>query len=469
MRKTILAAATAVALLGIASAAPAATPAAGTAETTISVLSVQAAGQTVDVLTGNGLATTDPVRRSLSSVLARTGMTVAKIGSTSIGEVAAVADNDPATPAGTADAAGAETVSVNDPLAEASLFVGAREARVEDLLALSRLGQLSLDADVLQGLLALDGVSINLSDSSTVEKAVASQAVSIKSLDVLPLAKILDLLTTLSADSLVALADGIAPGASAPVKTARDTLVDTINGLLPPGIGPISASLTIDQTITEVESLVATLPLLGPVVNPLLRDLKDRIAALRQLIGAIDLLSVENLRAGVTAEALDTASSAAADLVAWDAVRVAGIALPSSATVGGAIDAVRSKVNDVVGLLRQVTGLSGLNVVVDVLDKTEKTSVDGVYRVAEAGITGLNVEVSLPQVSGLTGGLDLKARVLSLSAMAEHRAAGTSPAPAGTVGTLPLTGADDTALLALGLLFVVGGFASIRWPAARSR
>lgn len=215
-------------------------PPVGTARTTLSLFSVEGSldgtSQSVGLTVGSGLATTDPAenppfgfnRAAVEVALAE----LAGEGPAAINERLTIsAEAEGPGSRSQNDAELSETFDYGDALT-GSLVVGARSAEVDEDLASASLGQVLLSAQVLNGLVRLEGVTIvGVAAESNTTTAVANQGVTIDEVSIFSLTQLFDQLGTsvseLSVESLMDFADDIlGPGTSQPLRDALQDVTD---------------------------------------------------------------------------------------------------------------------------------------------------------------------------------------------------------------------------------------------------
>ncbi|MBW3589636.1 MAG: hypothetical protein KY429_09480 [Actinobacteria bacterium] len=384
-------------------------------------------------------------------------------------------DADPSKRSAGTDSPPAINVTAS-PLADLSVgATGLSAATPDPLTAVSSLVKATISADLVAGLVKLTDVKIDLSDESKVAGAKASQTASIDKIELVPLSAILDL-TQLSLDDLLALAD-IADPSGAMSRTARDAsddLEDEINTLLSDPLACTavqtllpSASCTVDSSMS-VEDLVALADVVSSVeqtlptcsgadicpVSDALAALNAALDALRDLLGALSLLSIEGLSAGVTASAFDTTSEASATVADLGTVKILGQEVLKSGTITEQLATVSAAVGVITAQLNSLIAALGLAVSISPFSTSTSTTPDGSYQSAKSTVTALSVQVSTSGTVGAVLPLSMGVSVLSLNANAKHMPAvqAASPnEPLANTGESPIFAMAGFALIALAL------------------
>jgi len=461
-------------LLALSAVSPAAesSPAVGSAENSVTLFSLTGPAS-VSLGLGLGSSSTDPAVTPVATATAR--LAAAQIDGATHEAYSATAsyDADPSKRSDGTDSPPAVNVSA-PPIATVSLSAtGLSAATPDPLTALSSLVKAEIDADLVLGLVKLTDAKIDLSDESNAVRAAASQTVSIDKLELVPLYKILDL-TQLSLDDLLALADLIDPSGdtSKAAKDAREDLVAEINtllsdpvvcaavqALLPSASCAVSSSTSVDDLVVladVVSGVEQTLPTCStsdicPVTDAL-AALNAVLDALRDLLGALSLLSIEGLSAGVSATALDTTSNASASVADLGAVKVLGQVVLKAGTVGEQLATVNAAIGLVAGQLNSLIANLGLSVSIAPFTTSTSTTPEGEYQSARSTVSTLSVEVSTSGTTGAVLPLSMQASVLSLNAVARHKPAvqTTSPnEPLANTGEPPFFAMAGFALIAL--------------------
>lgn len=424
-----------------ASAAEASTSAAGTAETSVELATLTVAGLAVDLTDVSlgalrSFASTDgdAARNVLGNGQPFALADIVLPGQQSVSARSDGANNQPGRSVALPGGAGSLTVGTLDAVANAT------EARsVIDALS----GQ--VDA-VLTGLT----VAIPESGASALVDTTAATATNGAVLedfalgldDILPS----DLLSELPLGTLLALVDGLPLDASAlegvvgqleavltdleqleSVTGQVDGVVDQLQGALAPleqvlSTGGVVDAALVDQVVGDLTALQdgplaaltddveAVLPgLLDTAEGLLAADITALIDELLAGLAGLDIVAVDQVSAGVSATASETASAGTANC-AVEGVRVLGQALPEVGTCAELTEqlaGVRSTLLDL---------LSGLPVVGEVVETvvtlegpTTSTSApnatDGGYHVASAAIDGLLVGVNSLDLEAVTDSL----------------------------------------------------------------
>ena len=466
----------AVLLVAIPTASPAAesSPAVGSADNSITLLSLTGPAS-VSIGLGLGSSSTDPATSSVATASVK--LSAAQVAGTTHEAYSASAsyDADPSKRTAGTDSPPAINISAS-PIADVSVeATGLSAATPDPLTAASSLTKAAMSADLVAGLVKLTDVKIDLSDESKVAGAKASQTASINKIELVPLSAILDL-TQLSLDDLLALADIVDPSGatSQAARDARDDLAAEINALLSDPLVCTavqtllpSASCTVDSSMS-VEDLVALAEVVSSVeetlptcsgadicpVSDALAALNAALDALRDLLGALSLLTIEGLSAGVTASAFDTTSEASASVADLGSVKILGQEVLKSGTMSEQLAAVSAAVGVVTAQLNSLISALGLAVSINPFSTSTSTTPEGNYQSAKSTVTALSVQVSTSGTTGAVLPLSMGVSVLSLNATAKHMPAVQSTSPNGplaSTGEPPFFAMAGFALIALAL------------------
>lgn len=474
-RRLFIATAAAIAAVLVGGAAIAATPAGGTGRNTVSIVSltgnIGGTTQVVGVGTGFGYATNDPARNSLShnsaviQVAMASGSGAVPVDSTPF-VVQANAECNRCS-ASSSDGASAETMSITTPsdVVAGTVEIGSRRAEAGPAHALSTLSQVKVGANVMQGLVGLEGVKVDLGDSADSTKAHAIQGLSIDAVRVFSITALLGQLgktmDDLSLSGLIALADSVLPaGTTDPIRNALadfeaaeedeaalNQAVADLADLDPSNDGAALVVIAqlgqkyLNDPVAGPEAIALAIAATKTLVQAAIDVARDELEG---TVGALPLLTVRNLVTGVTAEANAAAATATAG-VSWDSIAVAGIAVPPAPEVSATVNAAADRVEAVVDLIAAALG-QDLDVSIEFAREDEIVTTDGPYRVAEGRITALSLEVRFnPSVQGVSQNLGAAVKVLGLTARAEFRGATSDPGGPGLATTgaaewIPLAG-----------------------------
>lgn len=423
----------AITLLVVASGAAggAASPPVGSATTNLSIISVTGSEiPSLEVSRITGLATTDP-GRIRPSTFARMQYVPSRVDEESEDEVTVEADAEKGYDSFS------QTVPTpvelpkppSVPLVSMSYTLGLTEASVPNSLeAYASLGQLKFNADILSGLIVLEDVTTGVNDGSNTSMAESSQTVEFAKISFFPFGKLIDV-GSLSVEELLKMAESVAPaGSTGPVEQARADLIAALGDepLLKAAVeaallllGKDLNSATYEELIKAVDDAESSLGLDLGLTDPL----KQAIDDLRAIVGSIALLTWQNFKSGVKAEATDGGSSASAEIIDAGTMKVASIDVP--------VDKVGEEIEKLVTTLKvDVSVLDKLVVKITPLAKvTEPTEFMSPYWTANAGFTGLVIELSINP--------SYVVKVLSLEAFAEHKPAVVDPPPPGLANTGP--------------------------------
>lgn len=463
-------------LIAVGSPGIAATNGVGTGVGDVSILSVtqnlSGADQTVNIGTASGFATNDPPRNSLSNNKATVLLKLARAIGVSVPDLSAydvtanvecdAACQSSGKSASSSGASETKTLPSPSQVATGQVVVGAKNAEAGRDHALASLSQVSIDANVFDGLVAVSGASIDFSKLSNTSASSSSSTIGIDRLDVLPFGKILDL-STLSLDDLVSLANAIDPtGALAgPVDTAKTSLYDTINSELATlNSPPLSLGITISsdmsmadlisvaQTISSNPLVATTLPAFKTALDAAIAALQSALDTLESTIAGISLLTLEGLSAGSKAEAFPDHAVASASVLDLGTVKVAGQTVAKPGDLTTYLNTIRSTVETLEAALKTVPVFSSLEIDIGLWDTGGTgTSFSDPYHIGVGKLATLSVHLSYNPT------FDVK--VLSFNTRAEYK--GVAPTATGGPGGpgLATTGTEDlwiiTGMLLIGL------------------
>lgn len=478
----------AITLLVVASGAAggAASPPVGTGKTSISIFTLTtqdlAVNYAVSLAFGSGVATTDPPRNGAGFNFANLDLTGASVGEESLVKVRSSADADDSNdvkradpdPEGSGEPASIEGC-VGAPeggnLFECDLTrevggvkVTSGKMTIKDRTScanhptvcpqevFAKLGQATMDVDVLEGTVVFEGVSFDVLDKSHEPLSSAAQGIEVKKIDLLPLSKILEF-AGLSIDDLIELADLLDESGetSEAAKGAKKTLLDAVNTLVEPDLPEDTSA---EDVIAKAKELMAleqdahdTLGLgvdcstdpppaacpVAALLQPLVDDFESKVDALRTALGAITVLTIEDFKARVEAASDGANPTASAKILGIGTMKVFGQTVTAPEGVGekqvdDLIDAAVAQMNTTVAEVKKV--LESLGVTINEWDADEETGIkDGVYRFGQADLTPLGLTVKINPT------WDFK--LMTLSAYAEHKPAVVDPPPPGLANTGP--------------------------------
>ncbi|MEO7804531.1 MAG: hypothetical protein ABIS18_09345 [Actinomycetota bacterium] len=462
MKRSPLALLTAAAvLLAVPGISSAASPAVGTATTSISILSLTASRKTVNLGAGTGFASTDQVKQNLGALGAKASMsfTAAQLlDAISTPKISVETTSDK-----TSDVAADGTSPLLDvPTASGSLTISGMRADVDNAVpsAKSTLGQVTLDANVFDGLVLIQGIKMALTNESNPTEAKSFQGVEISNVAVLPLSEIIDRATDLSADDLIDLAAGFGGDATADelaaVNVSKASMTSVVNALSPGLLDTNSSAELMLACGAPLQQVICDLPDVATAIAAL----QSAVDTLKTALGALSLVSLKDVIVGTLATATDTSSASSANL-SWGAVKVAGIEVPVTpgdlqASVAS-VNATLSQLQTLMGTLTQ--GLGGLKL--EIAPPTTNATHDqsGAYYHAVSSIKPLGVVVSLPAAAGIKSPLDVKGQLFTVAGDAEHRPSILDAPPNPPLAN---TGANAGWVL-MGLLMIVGAYRLRRW------
>ncbi|MCA1838896.1 MAG: hypothetical protein LC723_00995 [Actinobacteria bacterium] len=465
----------------------------GAASTAITLVSlnvnnpfITSLDQTVNTLvaSGSGEANTDPsseLRANFSFLAAHVPAASFSNGDTTT-QTAEIKEGEISADSNTGSATDLATLPTNQDLPLSQAVTGSvrysgvsATVRPQDPYAFSSLGNVAVDALAGTGLLHLDGVKIAVSDESSPSQASAIEGLEIADISVLKIGDLLQI-SNYNFTELVGLGASFDPGDTADLGTTGST----ITGLLPGAITSTSPDDLANMAVTCPGDLVlSAIPGLCDALNGYVSQLE----ALRDVIAALPLIDLKDVRGGINANATDSTSKSIAKPVTWASAQVANVTV--SANANDPQTSFTDLTNQVKTAVQQVTstvsGLTGLRVTITVDDRSESPDnatdpADAAYHIASASTTGLRVQVNVPPPSSVasagftlaassTQPMAFDARFLTLSGSARHRPApnGSPNNPAGnTPFKSPHTGTNPIWALC-GSLALILGFGLRRW------
>ncbi|MEO7803642.1 MAG: hypothetical protein ABIS18_04195 [Actinomycetota bacterium] len=492
-----------VALVGVANGEPPLGD--GSSSTSVSLLSVNMNGRSLDLGTGSGMSNNLP-----GNMGAGTNFFAARTLDLNIGQITA-----------TADAANPDTAAIDyvlpldiNSVLSGSVTYAAAEAHVDPATywAMARLGHATIDASAMGGLVQMNNVDIGFTNESSTSASQALQGISIEELTLARMGLFLDRSTTMSSDQLILIAGALGgPQITQQlldIEIARQLTIQTINALLPLGYLSLSSSLSVQQVLDFVASCSNDrflLPICSALQSPTV-PLLDAMSLLRTMVGALPLITIKALEVGVAATTGD-ASATSTVVASWGSASVAGIELTKLVDPQAAMEALMAAVEFVETQLRQLPGLEDLSIVVTPLMTSTPTNTLGSYSTARSQLDFLEISMTAPASSTVPAPMSITVDVITMSAASQYRptpfvlaSGGNKPAgdvvnpstnnpaansgpqaapgapgtPGGQQGNpsngcsnrcpLPYTGFDLTRLLALGMLLIVMGGTILRRP-----
>lgn len=465
-------------VLATATAAPAATPAVGSASTELSILSLRSGADEIEVGISSGSANTegDLLAASMNLVAAQVGEALEQ-GVLSVNADSSSEDKyrDSETEATALPLDVAGLVSGTVTLAPASA-----EVDPAAYSALAALGAVTIDLDLVDGLVAVRGARLGVADESLTSRASAIEGAEIGSLDVLPLGMVFDL-AELSvediADLLIDFAStygGAAVGEELDeVNDARSEAIDDVNDLLATYdtldvLPDLSDDASAQDLIDGAEDCETTFAALAEAVRDLLcggwdlaiAPLIDALNDLLDALAVLSLLGADDVEAGVAAAAFDDHGDASS-LAEAGAVRVLGLGFPVSAdALAATLETAATTLSDAVEDLSDLTGLH-IQMSVVPLSESAVTGKDGEFYFGDASLSTLRVTALVAEDQVSEPLLDADLRVLSLGATARHRPGVATPG-APDNPDLANTGVSPL-MVAAAVLLVILGVRLRRW------
>lgn len=406
-------------------------PSDGSASTSMSLVSVTVNGQSVEVaaLQGSASNSSDPISAHVSFTAAEAQ--VGQLDPIRVGEVTASA-----TPASPSDSESNATLpfDIPDAVGGSVTFEGATATvDADSMSAYSAFGHATLNANIGDSFVELTDVSIGNSQQVSTSSAIASEQVEIGSLSLVPLREVLNRVTEISADDLIALAGAIGGSYTddelAAVESERQEAIGEINAILPLGISPLPADSSV-QTILDYAESCSSNPLLSAggactIIQTAVSDLRVSVeTTLYEAVGELPLISVSALRAGVSSQAFDSTATSTAGL-SWESAQVAGIDLYDTLDPDAAMTALIEAVELVEAELEQIPGLEGLEIDVGRLLLEETYKPVGDAHSGSSRLNFLHLELSVPQSDQVPSPLNATINVLAMESAAQHE-----PAPA---------------------------------------
>ena len=457
--------ATAASWIGVAD-----TTGAGTAKTELSLVKVSVAvdpnlTQMVEVGKMTGFATNDPVRNALTENLA--SVFVQMLGAEGAVDVDCTTLDVIGEPdlncletsvSGDGSEADVELVvdldqDLGQPqLAAGEVSVGARQATTDATSSLATLAQVEANADVGEGLVVLEGVTVGgHSDEATLSFAEADVSVTVDKVYVFAINQLLahlgETLADVTPSNLVILAESLAPGSADALESAIQAYNDieaeseedaaalaTDLAELTDGDLDLTADAEALQRVLamatkySVGCASATPTQCAGLITLAMQGTKDVAAAALELarselaatIGDLPLITFTGLTIGENVEVTADGAQAVAT-IDWGTASVAGVELPVEWT----LETLRAAVESAVAAIETATG-QDLGVELGMPDPTTFEGTDGVYLTGSATLTAFSINV-WPAALGSTMGVS--ADILSLSAFAEFRPAVVDPDP----------------------------------------